>query len=126
VAAGDTRNQHVSHPVRRALQGMKLENEITRRYLAQAISGPELLGACRASPVLAYDHYGRFLTRPALLEAAERIALDDDLARIYDLVRSLPARLFGGDLTRSRTPATGSWRAGRAPTPSGGRRSWPR
>jgi hypothetical protein len=45
------------------------------------------------------DAYGdRFVTRPALLEADRVAELEHDLSRLYALLSSLPARVFGGDL----------------------------
>lgn len=77
-----------------------LENGVTQRYLAQGISSQDLLAACEASAGIRFAYEGRFLSRPALLEAHQMIALEDDLIRLYDLVRSLPGRLFQRNLGR--------------------------
>ncbi len=77
-----------------------LENSITRRYLAQGIDSEELVAACHASAGIELNFEGRFLGRPALLEVQERLALEQDLGRMYELVRSLRDRLFHGNLAR--------------------------
>ncbi|MEH1014393.1 hypothetical protein V6U90_14930 [Micromonospora sp. CPCC 206060] len=51
------------------------------------------------SATLALAYRGRFLNGPAFLSGTERRTVARDLRTIYDLLRSLPERVFDGSLT---------------------------
>ena len=78
-------------------------NELTRRYLYVLARDPEaargLAEMLRVSP-LPMPFAERLLTRPAFLDGPERGQLEADLTGVYDLVTSLPERLFDGDVER--------------------------
>ncbi len=79
-----------------------MNDPLTARYLAHIAASGLDTGELIAS-VLADEHlvdaYGeRWTTRPALLTADRVAGLERDLSRLYALLASLPARLFGGDL----------------------------
>jgi len=75
-------------------------NGITRRYLEQVAPGPPSWPALAGSRPLDAAYQGRFLSRPAFLDAEEILRLDADLNQLYDLLVSVPGRLFGGDVRR--------------------------
>lgn len=70
---------------------------ITDRYLATAAREVRLGSRLAAVPELA-AYYRHFLSRPAFLTRAECVELSVDLNLLFDLVVTLPDRLFGGDL----------------------------
>ncbi|MEU4982748.1 hypothetical protein [Streptomyces sp. NPDC021969] len=85
---------------RAARAGSRTTAHLTARYLAG--TGDRALVLADADPRLT-DNVRlaleeRLLTRPAFLEAAEVVGLEDDLNGIVDLLFSLPDRLFDGDL----------------------------
>ena len=86
----------------RAVNGWAV-NDLTRRYLDELARDPEaarrLADLLRVSP-LPMPFAERLLTRPAFLEGGERRQLEADLLGIYDLLTSLPERLFDGDVER--------------------------
>ncbi|HEX6077664.1 MAG TPA: hypothetical protein VFZ32_20705 [Micromonosporaceae bacterium] len=55
--------------------------------------------AARASATLALAYQDRFLNGPAFLGETECRTVAQDLRTIYDLLRSLPERVFGGSIT---------------------------
>jgi hypothetical protein len=80
-------------------------NSLTRRYLDEVGRDPAVtrlvMDRLLASPVLhAVPNCGRLLSRPMFIEEEDRRQVESDLARIYDLLASLPRRLFDGDLRR--------------------------
>lgn len=81
-----------------ALPDSEYENDTTRRYRARVPAGTAAAARCAESPLLRTAYGSRFLTRPVFLDADERAGLSDDLNRLFDLLVSLPDRLFGGDL----------------------------
>lgn len=74
--------------------------DITRRYHAAVATGPTVGAGCPDVPLLRTAYGARFLSRPVFLDAAEHAALDRDLRQTFDLLVSLPERIFGGDLGR--------------------------
>jgi hypothetical protein len=78
-------------------------NGLTTRYLDELSRDPRaargLADLLRASP-LAFPFSERLLPRPMVLEGPELDQLEADLAGVHDLLVSLPARLFGGDVER--------------------------
>ncbi|WP_042425022.1 hypothetical protein [Streptacidiphilus anmyonensis] len=59
--------------------------------------------AARESATLTLAYQDRFLNGPAFLGETERRAVVEDLHTVYDLLRSLPERLFGGSITELAT-----------------------
>ncbi|MFE7142196.1 hypothetical protein ACFVAG_30990 [Streptomyces sp. NPDC057644] len=79
---------------------------LTREYLRNLPAGCTPERTCAASP-LAGDIYGdAFLTRPVLLGHGESRKVGERISRLYDLLLTLPERLYGGDL-RAFTAALG-------------------
>jgi hypothetical protein len=81
-------------------------DRVTEAYLAgcEAPDGP--LRHARASLELSETKrlsWPRLLPRPIVVDEAEYRAFGRDLVTIYELVGSLPRRLFDGDFTRFRT-----------------------
>lgn len=84
--------------------GLARLNDITRRYVERMRAGRPssgtLTAAAEASQMLRTAYKGRFLGRPAFFGADDIRSLEPDLNRLYDLLVSLPERLFSGDLRR--------------------------
>ncbi|WP_258023917.1 hypothetical protein [Streptomyces bambusae] len=79
---------------------------LTREYLSGLPAGCAPERSCEGS-ALAGDIYGSaFLTRPVFLGRGESRELGARLSRLYDLLLTLPDRLFDGDL-RAFTTALG-------------------
>ncbi|MFF2148177.1 ATP-grasp domain-containing protein [Kitasatospora sp. NPDC058190] len=79
--------------------GARLENPVTRRFLAaeRGLDAMSVAGV-RGDDWFSYGAGGgAMLSRPVLLSAADRIRLQDDLNGLFGLLTSLPDRLFGGD-----------------------------
>ncbi|MEV7226026.1 MULTISPECIES: hypothetical protein [Polymorphospora] len=67
-------------------------------HLAGAAGAGDPTAAARESAALTLAYRDRFLAGPAFLGDAERRTVAGDLRTIYDLLRSLPDRIFGGSL----------------------------
>lgn len=84
-----------------------VENAVTRRFLDRGVGpSPIRLRRLATEPPRPFSFGNRFLGRPAFLEEAQRRVLAEDLGALLDLMFTLPARLFGGDL-RAMTDAVG-------------------
>lgn len=81
------------HPPRRSSLGRAYADQLAR----QATPGDPTAAASDAVTLTPYQD--RLLAAPAFLAEAERYALTEDLRAVYDLLRSLPQRLFDGSLT---------------------------
>jgi hypothetical protein len=69
------------------------------RYLATAaLDTEDLVASIRTSEHLLAAYGDHYVTRPAFLEADRMRGLELDLARLFELLTSLPQRLFGGNL----------------------------
>ncbi|MEU6076218.1 hypothetical protein [Micromonospora sp. NPDC047074] len=66
--------------------------------LARSGSTGDPAAAARESTTLAPEHRDRLLLGPAFLSEAERGSVTRDLRTVYDLLRSLPERVFDGDV----------------------------
>jgi hypothetical protein len=81
---------------------MKTYNELTQRYLdawaaQQDLTVQQLREEVR--PRIARTIFqGNTLSRPGFLQRAEMAEVAGDMETLYQLVTSLPNRLFGGDL----------------------------
>jgi hypothetical protein len=75
-----------------------VENAVTRRYLDRVSATARVASRCRESDLLRTAYGERFLTRPVFLDPGDRDGLERDLIRMYELLLTVPARLFGGDL----------------------------
>ncbi|MEU9038319.1 hypothetical protein AB0D45_25955 [Streptomyces sp. NPDC048352] len=85
---------------------MSTAARLTRDYLTGLPDGCAPERSC-ADSALAGDIYGSaFLTRPVFFDRGESRDVGTRLSRLYDLLLSLPERLYGGDL-RSFTAALG-------------------
>lgn len=78
-------------------------NQVTADYLADLSARGEHPDALRTAAGAALDlgstvYFGRCLTRPAFLDAAERERLESDLRHLHTALAALPDRLFDGDL----------------------------
>ena len=75
---------------------------LARAYATRLASAGRSLGhparAARDHAALTLAFQDRFLPAPAFLGDDERRSLVTDLRAVYDLLRSLPDRLFGGDV----------------------------
>ncbi|MGW0897385.1 hypothetical protein ACWD0G_10360, partial [Streptomyces goshikiensis] len=67
--------------------------------LARHPSTDHPTAAARESATLALAYQDRFLDGPAFLSEAERRTVVADLHAVYELLRSLPERVFDGSLT---------------------------
>ncbi|GAB3137663.1 hypothetical protein GCM10027290_03770 [Micromonospora sonneratiae] len=67
--------------------------------LAQHVSTGQPAAAARESATLALAYQDRFLDGPAFLGDAEYRSVVRDLRTVYDLLRSLPQRIFDGSLS---------------------------
>ncbi len=82
--------------------GAVVENPVTRRFLAPHRTPRRMV----VSGVKGVDWFrygaggGEGLNRPVFLTAAERHGVERDLAGVFDLLTSIPARLFDGDRRR--------------------------
>lgn len=74
------------------------ESALTRRYLDRV--RPSAAGRHARLTGLPIAAPEKFLPRPVLLDAAEHRSVTTDVATVFDLLASLPERLFGGDLAR--------------------------
>jgi hypothetical protein len=75
------------------------ENAITRRYLEWwADQRPSRLVEIAEASNLPYTFGPQYLSRPTFLEAEQQRQLEADAIAVLDLLFSLPARLFDGDL----------------------------
>jgi hypothetical protein len=81
---------------------MKTYNELTQRYLDSWAAQQELTvqGMCeRIRPRIERTIFqGNTLSRPGFLERDEVAEVAADMETLYQLVTSLPAKLFGGDI----------------------------
>lgn len=83
-----------------------MPDALTRRYLESVATDHETLELltrlCGASPLVqqTIPFSGRVLLRPMLLAGEDLAPLVRDLLDIFDLLASLPERLFDGDLRR--------------------------
>lgn len=76
---------------------------VTERYVKACQADPDLRLALRQAPLppLFADSFGkRLLSRPMFIEESAIRAFADDLATIFRLLVSLPARIFDGDMHR--------------------------
>ncbi|MCM2579553.1 hypothetical protein [Streptomyces meridianus] len=67
--------------------------------LAQHAPAGHPTAAARESAALTLAYRDRFLNGPAFLSQAERRTVVEDLHTAYELLRSLPERVFGGNVT---------------------------
>lgn len=80
--------------------GARLENAVTRRFFAAERDA----AAMAVSGVRGVERFrvgaggGQGLNRPVFLSAADRAGLEQDLHALFQLLQSIPRRLFGGDL----------------------------
>lgn len=78
-------------------------NALTHRYLDELARDPEgargLAGLVGDSP-LPFPFAERLLARPSFLEGSELRQIEADILGVYDLLTSLPERLFAGDVER--------------------------
>ncbi|MEU9102319.1 hypothetical protein [Streptomyces sp. NPDC048361] len=79
---------------------MSAAARLTRDYLTGLPAGCSPERSC-AESALAGDIYGSaFLTRPVFFGRGESQQVGAELSRLYDLLLTLPQRLYGGDLRR--------------------------
>lgn len=82
---------------------MPCASEVTSRYLEACTENPALSSAARAAPypTVFRSAYGQvLLDRPLFVDDARIRAFADDLTVVFELLVSLPRRLFDGDLDR--------------------------
>ncbi|MEZ0089555.1 hypothetical protein [Streptacidiphilus sp. EB129] len=76
--------------------------DITAAYIDAVVTSgakaPELVGTQPQSKLLQAQYMGRYLARPVFLGHAERIQLESDLLNLHTALKSLPERVYGGDL----------------------------
>ncbi|MEV5438821.1 ATP-grasp domain-containing protein [Streptomyces sp. NPDC052682] len=79
--------------------GALLENPVTRRFLDLSRGGLDTMAVDGVSdPWFRYGAGGgEMLNRPVLLSAADTRRIQDDLNGLFDLLTTLPDRLFGSD-----------------------------
>ncbi|KJK58329.1 hypothetical protein [Saccharothrix sp. ST-888] len=81
-----------------------MTNRVTERYLQECLAdGSRLRAAMREAdlpPALSAASGQRLFPRPLFLEEREILAFADDVIQVFELLTSLPARLFDGDLER--------------------------
>lgn len=80
-----------------------MPNIVTKQYLIESTSSRDLRRSARELllPEVFAQSYGRLqLDRPLLVPNQEITAFGEDVAAVFDILASLPARLFGGDLRR--------------------------
>ncbi|MEU9030705.1 hypothetical protein AB0D46_24935 [Streptomyces sp. NPDC048383] len=75
-----------------------MPNAPTRAYLAGPRPGSALAQACADSQRLRTALGDRYLSRPVFLEAAQAQEAGRRLSELYDLLLSLPGRLYDGDI----------------------------
>lgn len=77
-------------------------NDITSAYLAASADGPLATAVADATYPTAFTQaYGHcLLPRPLFIGETEIRRFTSDLSHVFDLIVSLPARLFGGDVHR--------------------------
>jgi hypothetical protein len=81
-------------------------NRVTEAYLADCAAPDSRLRHARAELDVSDTKraaWPRLLPRPVVVDEAEYRAFGRDLVTVYDLVTSLPQRLFDGDFERFRT-----------------------
>ncbi|WP_431677791.1 hypothetical protein [Kitasatospora sp. KL5] len=74
------------------------ENALTTAYLAGSPSAEALARLCADDEPLRAALGGNYLTRPVFLDGAVARDIGQRLSGLYDLLLSLPERLFGGDV----------------------------
>lgn len=84
-----------------SISASRTENETTLRYVADCVSDPGLRDAMaqvRLPKLFADSYDGLLLPRPLLASDRRIREFAGHLAAVFDLLVSLPRRLFGGDL----------------------------
>ncbi|MDH6122651.1 hypothetical protein [Kitasatospora sp. GAS204B] len=80
-----------------------MTDRITELYnkesLAEGSALPGIMGEVERDPALA-NWTGSYLSRPLFIEKREIEAFADDVLGLFDIITSLPKRLFDGDLDR--------------------------
>ncbi|WP_327064769.1 ATP-grasp domain-containing protein [Kitasatospora sp. NBC_01302] len=78
--------------------GALLENPVTRRYLAAERAPADMTVPGVRNDWIRYGAGGgQSLNRPVLLDAADRRRLTSDLNGLFELLTTIPERLFAGD-----------------------------
>ncbi|MFC0861741.1 hypothetical protein ACFHYQ_05465 [Sphaerimonospora cavernae] len=81
-----------------------MTNHVTEKYIQEClVPGSRLLTAMQDAdlpPALSASSGQRLLPRPLFLQEQEIHRFADDVIRVFELITSLPARLFGNDLRR--------------------------